>query len=68
MHHTEIVRRAFEAFRRDADSPPPLTLRGGSRVDSYDYAEPYDADLDAPTDDYIEQFAYHAMPFLDAQS
>ena len=64
----EIVLRAFEAFRPDVESPPPLTLRGGERVDSYDYPAPYDAELDAPTDEYIEQFAFHAMPFLDAKS
>jgi hypothetical protein len=64
----EIVRRAFEVFRADVESPPPLTLRGGDRVDSYDFPEPYDAGLDEPTDEYIERFAFHAMPFLDATS
>jgi hypothetical protein len=64
----EIVRRAFEVFRADVESPPPLTLRGADRVDSYDFPEPYDAELDEPTDAYIEQFAFHAMPFLDARS
>ena len=68
MKRSEIVQRAFAVFRDDADAPPPLTLRGGERVDSYDYPEPFDPDLDAPTDEYIERFAYHAMPFLDAHS
>jgi hypothetical protein len=68
MTRSELVTRAFEVFRHDANAPPPLTLRGGERVDSYDYPEPFDPDLDAPTDEYIERFAYHAMPFLDAQS
>ena len=68
MDPREIVRRAFDAFRADVGSPPPLTLRGGERVDSYDFPAPYDATLDEPTDAYIEQFAFHAMPFLDARS
>ena len=68
MERSEIVQRAFEVFRADVESPPPLTLRGAERVDSYDYPEPYDVGLDEPTDAYIEQFAFHAMPFLDARS
>lgn len=68
VERPEIVRRAFEVFRADVESPPPLTLRGADRVDSYDFPEPYDAELDEPTDAYIEQFAFHAMPFLDARS
>ena len=68
MERSGIVRRAFEVFGADVESPPPLTLRGGDRVDSYDLPDPYDAALDEPTDAYIEQFAFHAMPFLDAKS
>jgi hypothetical protein len=68
LDRREIVRRAFEVFRADVDLPPPLTLRGGDRVDSYAIPEPYDAQLDAPTDEYIERFAFHALPFLDARS
>jgi hypothetical protein len=68
VDRSEIVRRAFDVFRADVESPPPLTLRGGERVDSYDVPEPYDAQLDEPTDEYIERFAFHAMPFLDARS
>ena len=68
MKRSEIVRRAFDVFRADVEVPPPLTLRGAERVDSYDFPEPYDAQVDEPTDAYIEQFAFHAMPFLDARS
>jgi hypothetical protein len=64
----EIVRTAFEVFRRDADTPPPLTLRGGSAVDSYDVAEPFDPALDKPTDEYLEGFASFGVIYLDAQS
>src|SRR5512132_1461363 len=35
MTRDEIVRRAFKAFRADAEAVPPLTLRGGNAVDGY---------------------------------
>ena len=64
----EIVRRAFDAFRADADALPPLTLRGGNAVDSYDFPEPYDPAQDEPTDAYLEGFAFWGLIYLDAQS
>jgi hypothetical protein len=63
----EIVRRAYAAFRADA-APPTVTLRGGDALDSYSSPPPYDAALDAPTDAYIERYAYWGLNFLDAAS
>ena len=68
MTPDEIVRRAFEAFRADAETVPPLTLRGGNAVDGYDEAEPFDPACDEPTDEYIEGFAFWGLGYLDAQS
>jgi hypothetical protein len=62
------VRNAFEAFRADAETVPPLTLRGGNAVDSYDHAEPFDPARDEPTDAYIEGFAFWGLGYLDAAS
>jgi uncharacterized protein DUF6714 len=62
------VQSAFEAFRADAETVPPLTLRGGNSVDSYDEAEPFDPVRDEPTDAYIEGFAFWGLGYLDAQS
>jgi hypothetical protein len=62
------VQSAFEAFRADAEPVPPLTLRGGNSVDSYDEAEPFDPARDEPTDAYIEGFAFWGLGYLDAQS
>ena len=62
------MRSAFEAFRADADTAPPLTLRGGNAVDSYDVAEPFDLTRDEPTDAYFEGFAFWGLGYLDAQS
>ncbi len=62
------MRSAFEAFRADAETVPPLTLRGGNAVDSYDDAEPFDPACDDPTDAYIEGFAFWGLGYLDAQS
>ncbi len=64
----DLVDLARSAFADDTAAPPPLTLRGGSDVDSYRTPSPHDAGLDAPTDDYLEQFAFHGLPFLDAAS
>ena len=64
----EIVRNAFETFRADADTVPPLTLRGGNAVDSYDDAAPFDPALDEPTDASIEGFTLWGLGYLDAQS
>jgi hypothetical protein len=68
MEHTEYLRRVRLAFRVDLSAAPPLTLRGANAVDGYDEPEPYDQQLDAPTDEYLERFTFWAMPYLDAQS
>jgi hypothetical protein len=68
MSRHEIVRRALAAFRSEIGIPPPLTLRGGNAVDSYDLPEPFDADTDAPTDEYLEGFAFWGLGYLDGQS
>ena len=62
------MQRAFDAFRADAETVPPLSLRGGNSVDSYDDAEPFDLARDEPTDAYIEGFAFWGLGYLDAQS
>ena len=64
----QIVQRAYDLFRADAEAPPPVTLRGGSALDSYDEPPPYDPAVDAPTDEYLETHAFHCLNFLDAQS
>lgn len=64
----DLARRAYEAFKQDADALPPMTLRGGDAADSYDMPPPYDAALDAPTDAYLEQYAYWALFHLDPES
>ena len=63
-----IVRRAFQAFRADANARPPLSLRGGNAVDDYDEAQPFDAALDEPTDAYIEAYTFWGLGYLDARS
>jgi hypothetical protein len=63
MYH-EIARRAFEIFQLDATESPPLTLRGGNAIDSYSSPPPYDAQLDQPTDEYLELYHW-GITFLD---
>ena len=68
MDQLELVRKARDAFRDDLAALPALTLRGANAVDSYDRPEPFGADADAPTDAYLEGYAFWAMPYLDACS
>ena len=63
-----IRMRAFDAFKADAEAIPPITLRGGDALDSYDEPPPYDAGIDEPTDAYLETFAFNGLNFLDAAS
>lgn len=62
------MERVRHAFADDLASPPPLTLRGANAIDGYDEPAPYDDLADAPTDEYLERYAYWAMPYLDARS
>jgi hypothetical protein len=64
----DIIKRAYDAFKADIDSIPPITLRGGEALDSYDDPPAYDPAVDEPTVQYIETFAFHALNFLDAPS
>ena len=68
MPGPDIVRIAFEIFTPDLEAPPPLTLRGGNAVDSYDRPEPFDPAHDQPTDEYLEGFTFWGLGYLDASS
>ena len=68
MDHSELLRKAREAFQIELAERPALTLRGANAVDGYDRPDPYDADIDAPSDEYLERFSFWAMPYLDARS
>jgi hypothetical protein len=68
MTSSDLAARAFAAFQRDAAVAPPLTLRGGNDVDGYDRPQPFDASLDSLTDEYLEQFTFWGLVYLDAQS
>ncbi len=64
----ELIQNAYEVFYDDSVKIPPMTLRAGDAIDSYDIPPPYDEELDKLTDDYMQQYAYSALPFLDAIS
>ena len=68
MTRDDIIRRAYEAFKADVESIPPITLRGGEALDSYDEPPPYDAAVDDPTVQYLEAYAFNALNFLDPRS
>ena len=68
MTRDEIIRRSYEVFKADVESVPPITLRGGEALDSYDEPPPYDAAVDAPTVEYLEAYAFNGLNFLDPPS
>ena len=65
MTRDEIVEAAYAAFGRELLAIPPITLRGGNALDSYDEPSPFDATEDEPTDAYLELHAFNGLPFLD---
>lgn len=65
---TAIIRRASEAFQADMQAVPRMTLRGGNAEDSYDIAPPADPELDRLTDEYIEDYTFWGLGFLDPAS
>ncbi len=66
--NSELNNLAYTAFESDSIKIPPMTLRAGDAVDSYDLPLPYDEQLDEPTDDYLQKYAYFALPHLDPLS
>src|SRR4026207_1502089 len=68
MEHSELLRKARQAFHAELAEPPALTLRGANAVDGYDQPEPFDVVDDEPSDAYLERFTFWAMPYLDARS
>ncbi len=68
MADSRIVIDPFDAFRDEWRNPPPISLRGGNDIDGYTTPTPFDPELDAPTDSYVERHAFWALPHLDARS
>lgn len=50
-----------------ATDEPPMSLRGGAAVDDGHTATDFDAALDRPTSEYLEEY-YWGVPHLDAVS
>ena len=63
-----LVAQAFSAFDEDLRKLPPVTLRGGADLDSYNDPTPFDPVADEATDTYIEGYAFAALPHLDGGS
>ena len=63
-----LIARAYDVFRPDVETIPQTTLRGGDALDSYDEPPPYDPDIDALTDTYLETYAFNGMVFVDPAS
>jgi hypothetical protein len=65
--HENIIDQAWEVFAADVATIPPMTLRGGNAVDSFDLPAPFDPEADQPADDYLEAH-YRGIVHLDPAS
>jgi hypothetical protein len=68
VRRKEIISRAYEVFRGEIDTVPPITLRGGAALDGYEEPPPFVHGIEEPTDDYLEKYAFAGLSFLDALS
>ena len=64
----KVIDQAYTVFHCDQIEIPPMTLRAGDAVDSYDLPTAYDEQLDQPTDEYLQQFACWGIHHLDPVS
>jgi hypothetical protein len=63
-----LAARARGAFESDFAAAPKVTLRGGAALDSYATTPPFEAEIDAPSDSYLERYAPCGLAHLDAAS
>ena len=63
-----LLKLVNEVFGEATVKMPPMTLRGGNALDSYDWTPEYDEQLDQPNNEYLQQFAYGGLPHLDPVS
>jgi hypothetical protein len=64
----DLILLVNEAFAQDMLRAPSVSLRGGDAIDGYYSPIEFDPDVDALDDEYIENKAYNALPYLDAES
>lgn len=67
MTSQEIVQLVRDAFSADVENKPVITLRGGDCLDDHRDPPPFDPDLDAVSDTYLESFHW-GVGHLDATS
>lgn len=63
-----LIKLIDKVFKETTEEIPPMTLRAGNAVDSYDNPPDYDEQIDQPSDEYLQQFAYWGLPHLDPGS
>jgi hypothetical protein len=67
MKPLELIEVVRDAFAADLASKPAITLRGGDRLDDCGECPPYEAVIDAVSDEYLESFHW-GIGYLDAAS
>lgn len=67
MSQASITSKAFEAFHVEAAAQPTISLRGGDAIDDYKAPPPFDATVDAITDEYLSKYIW-GVGYLDPVS
>lgn len=63
----ELIASAFAAFKTEAMSTPPMSLRAGNAIDDYADPPPYSAQTDLISEEYLREFRW-GLPHLDSAS
>ena len=67
MSHKALLKEIREAFATEAKITPSITLRGGNAIDEYNSPPPFEREVDAITDEYLETYPW-GVSYLDAVS
>ncbi|MEM8720278.1 MAG: DUF6714 family protein [Cyanobacteria bacterium P01_G01_bin.39] len=64
----DLIKLINKAFQDPTANNPLMSLRFRDAVDIYNSEIVYNEQLDQPTNEYLQQFAYWGMPYLDPVS
>jgi hypothetical protein len=67
MSHQALLAEIRQAFAVEAAITPSVTLRGGNAIDEYNSPPPFEPEVDAITDEYLETYHW-GVSYLDAAS
>jgi hypothetical protein len=67
VSYQTLLAEVRKAFAAEVEVAPSITLRGGNAIDEYSPPPPFEPDVDAVTDKYLETYPW-GVSYLDANS